>query len=151
MRRIVFQLAAVLGLAAPLSGQGPVPTPAAHTRLDIGADRTLADWAQITSYFAALAAASPLLDVDTLGPTTQGRPLIVATISSAENMRRLAAIRATQARLADPRGLSPAEEARAIASQPTVVVISCNIHATEIASSQMAMELAHRLVTNDTL
>ena len=151
MRRILFQLAAALGLAAPLSGQGPVPTPAAHTRLDIGADRTLADWPQITSYFAALAAASPLLDVDTLGPTTQGRPLIVATISSAENMRRLAEIRATQARLADPRGLSAAEEARAIASQPTVVVISCNIHATEIASSQMAMELAHRLVTSDTL
>jgi hypothetical protein len=30
-------------------------------------------------------------------------------------------------------------------------MISCNIHATEIASSQMAMELAHRLATNDTL
>jgi hypothetical protein len=38
-----------------------------------------------------------------------------------------------------------------VAEQPAVVMISCNIHATEIGSSQMAMELAHRLATNDTL
>jgi murein tripeptide amidase MpaA len=38
-----------------------------------------------------------------------------------------------------------------VAEQPAVVMISCNIHANEIASSQMAMELAHRLATDDTL
>ena len=43
-------------------------------------------------------------EVDTLGATTQGRPFIVATISSPANMRRLEAIRPAQARLADPRG-----------------------------------------------
>jgi hypothetical protein len=89
--------------------------------------------------------------VDTLGQTTNGQPFIVATISSPANIRDLAAIRARQARLADPRTLSAAEEAQLVATQPTVVLISCNIHATEIASSQMALELAHRLATNDTL
>jgi hypothetical protein len=70
----------------------------------VGADRTLADWPQITRYFAALAAASPRVRVDTLGPTTQNRPMIMATITSPENMRRLDEIRRAQARLADPRG-----------------------------------------------
>ena len=37
------------------------------------------------------------------------------------------------------------------AHQPAVLVIQCNIHSDEIASSQMAMELAYRLATNDTL
>ena len=92
-----------------------------------------------------------MVKLDTLGKTTQGRPLIMAAISSPENIRNLATIRQRQARLADPRGLSAEEEARIVAQQPAVVMITCNIHSTEIASSQMAMELAHRLVTNDSL
>ncbi|MDF1504031.1 M14 metallopeptidase family protein, partial [Roseisolibacter sp. H3M3-2] len=128
-----------------------MPTPSGLLGLEVGADRTLADWGQITRYFASLPGATPMVKVDTLGRTTQGRPLVVATISSPENIRNLATIRQRQARLADPRGLSAADEAAIVARQPAVVMITCNIHATEIASSQMAMELAHRLVTNDTL
>ena len=129
----------------------PVPSPREVLGFAVGADRTLADWTQITGYFATLASASPSVKVDTLGLTTQRRPFIVATITSPGNRRRLEEIRRAQALLADPRRLTPAAEARLAASQPAVVLISCNIHATEIAASQMAMELAHRLATNDTL
>jgi hypothetical protein len=128
-----------------------VPSPRTHLGFAVGEDRKLADWKQITGYFAKLAAASPAVKLDTLGPTTNGLPFIVATISSPANIRRLSTIRANQAKLADPRRLPAAEESRLAATQPTVIVISCNIHATEIASSQMSMELAHRLATNDTL
>jgi len=152
MNRIPFAITVLaLGSAASLQAQSSVPTPRAVTKLEIGADRTLADWQQITGYFAALASASPAVRVDTLGPTTERRPFIVATISTPANIARLGAIRAVQAKLADPRTLDTMTEARAIAEQPVVVVISCNIHATEIASSQMSMELAYRLATNDTL
>ncbi|NUO64121.1 MAG: peptidase M14 [Gemmatimonadaceae bacterium] len=150
MKKSSVVLAASLLLStAALRAQ--VPTPSAATGLDVGADRVLADWGQITGYFATLARSSPAVRVDTLGRTTEGRPFIVATISTPANMRQLDAIRATQAMLADPRRLSAADEARAVAGQPAVLVISCNIHATEIGASQMAMELAHRLATNDTL
>ena len=128
-----------------------VPTPREVIGFEVGEDRKLADWSQITGYFTRLAASTPAVRVDTLGPTTQGRPLILATISTPENMRRLDEIRALQARLADPRTLGADDERRAAAGQPLVVLISCNIHSTEIASSQMAMELAHRLATSDTL
>ena len=47
--------------------------------------------------------------------------------------------------------LRTADESELYARQPAVLVIQCNIHADEIASSQMAMELAYRLATNDTL
>src|SRR5688572_11399120 len=127
-----------------------VPTPQEHLGFEVGADRQLADWGQIVGYFAKLAAA-PEVELDTLGPSTQGRPLIVATITSAANMRKIESIRAAQRTLADPRSLSADEERVLVASQPAILVIQCNIHSTEIASAQMAMELAHRLVTIDTL
>ncbi|MBC7791699.1 MAG: hypothetical protein H7Z74_17265 [Anaerolineae bacterium] len=136
--------------ALPATAQ-TVPSPQSHLGFEVGADRKLADWSQITSYLGKLAQASDAVELDTLGPSTQGRPLIVVTVSSPENIARLDAIRAAQAQLADPRKLSSAEEARLIATQPGVVVIQCNIHATEIASSQMVMELAYRLATSDTL
>jgi len=152
MKRIPLAIAAAtIGVSAPMYAQATVPTPRSVTKVEIGADRTLADWGQVTRYFTALAKASPAVRVDTLGPTTEHRPFIVATISSPQNIARLDEIRRVQALLADPRKLDAAEEARAIARQPAVIVISCNIHATEIASSQMSMELAYRLATNDTL
>src|SRR5919106_3414005 len=148
----VMLLAAVsLTLLAPRDAASQLPSPREHLGFEVGADRQLADWGQIVGYFTKLAAASPEVELDTLGPSTQGRPLIVATITSAENMRKIDAIRAAQRRLADPRSLSAADERSLVATQPAVVVIQCNIHSTEIASAQMAMELAHRLVSNDTL
>jgi hypothetical protein len=149
-RSLRLPLAAVLAsvaLAPVLPAQG-VPSPSSYLGFQLGADRTLADWSQITGYFATLAAASPAVHLDTLGTSTQGRPFIVAVISSPEN---IAGIRADQARLADPRELSAEDEAAIVARQPSVIVIQNNIHASEIASSQMGMELAWRLATVDTL
>ncbi len=119
--------------------------------MPIGADRTLAEWPQILRYFATLATRSPSVKLDTIGTTTQGRPLIVAAISTPENIRRLPAILAVQKRLADPRTLSRAAEDSLVNGSPVVIWINCNLHSTEIASSQMAMELAYQLVTVDSL
>ena len=137
--------------APPLAAQRAVPAPSDVLGFEVGADRRLADWGQITGYFTRLANASRMVRVDTLGRTTNNLPFIVATITSTENMARLEAIRTAQARLADPRTLSDAEERRLLATQPAVVYIQGNIHGNEIAASQMAMELAWRLATNDTL
>ncbi len=128
-----------------------VPTPSQHLGFTVGADRTLADWGQITGYFQRLATVSRAVHIDTLGPTTNGQPFIVAAVSTPANIARLSEFRAAQAKLADPRRLTPDEERRLVAAQPSVIFISNNIHGSEIGGSQMAMELAYRLVTNDTL
>ena len=147
-------LSPALLLAAPLmrvAAQGPIPTPSDVLGIPVGADRTLADWPQILRYFATLAQRSPSVKLDTIGTTTQGRPMIVAAISTPDNIRRLDAILAVQKRLADPRTLSAAAEDSLVATQPTVVWINCNLHSSEIGSSQMAMELAYSLATTDSL
>jgi hypothetical protein len=143
--------ALVLAPASALAQSARVPSPSEHLGFTVGADRTLADWGQITGYFQRLATASRAVHVDTLGPTTSGQPFIVVAVSTPANIARLGELRSAQAKLADPRRLTPDEERRLVASQPSVIFISNNIHGSEIGGSQMAMELAHRLATNDTL
>jgi hypothetical protein len=154
LRGVPRLLCSALLLAAPLHfvhAQGRIPTPAEVLALPIGADRTLADWPQILRYFDTLAQRSPSVKLDTIGTTTQGRPMIVAAISTPANIRRLDAILAVQKRLADPRRLSRAAEDSLVNASPVVLWINCNLHSTEIASSQMAMELAYQLATVDSL
>lgn len=135
----------------PTTRTAAVPTPSELLGLAIGADRVLADWPQVHRYFATLARVSPAVKLDTIGRTPFGAPLVVATISTPANIRRLPEILATQARLADPRGLTREEAVRLARTQPTILWVNCNLHSTEIGSSQFAMEFAHALATTDSL
>ncbi len=136
----------------PARAQTPgLPSPASVLGFEPGTDSMLADWDQIAGYFQRLATASPLVRVDTLGPTTLGRPFQLVTLASPALHARRDAVRAAQRRLADPRLLAAGEEETLRATQPAVVLISNNIHSTEIASSLMGMILAHRLVTEPRL
>lgn len=136
-----------LCLIATAGAQAAPPSPSEFLGIPVGADRTLADWRQIVSYFRALDAASDRVRVETLGKSTLGEEIIVAVISSEENLRDLPRIRETARRLADPRGLSPDQVAALARDGRAVALVTCAIHASEIASTQMAMEWAHALAT----
>ena len=66
---------------------------------------------------------------------------------SEENLKNLPRIREIARKLADPRGLSDAEVSALVREGKVVVLVTCNIHSTEIGSTQMAMEWAHDLAT----
>jgi hypothetical protein len=146
MKRLALVLFAITITNAATAS---VPSPNEFLKLKIGDDKVLADYHQIVSYFNALDAASPRVAVQNLGKTTLGEPMIMVVISSEENMRRLDRIKEIARKLADPRGVSDNEIESLIREGKTVVLVTCNIHATEIASSQMAMEWAHALATAD--
>ncbi len=137
-------------LAASVSGWAQVPTPESHFGHPIGIDRELLDWEKVVSYFQALAKASDKIRVQELGKTAEGRPFIAATISSAETLRNLDHYRDIQARLADPRRTTPDEAASLIAEGKTVVMITCSIHSTEVASTHTAVQFVYNLLTQDT-
>lgn len=142
-RTLSILLLAVWPLAAA------VPAPEAHFGHPIGADRTVLDWDQVVSYFQALAASSGRIRVEEIGKSVAGRPLIAATIADPETLQHLDRYRAIQAKLADPRKTNEAEAAQLILEGKTVVLITCSIHATEIASTHTAVEFAHRMVTSE--
>ncbi|MGB9893415.1 MAG: M14 family zinc carboxypeptidase, partial [Candidatus Saccharicenans sp.] len=116
----------------------------------VGQDFKLADWKQITEYFRLLDEASERVKVIELGKTTLNRPLIMAIISSEENLTNLDKYNNIQQRLHDPRQLKPEEKSNLIKEGKAVVYISCSIHSTEIAASQMSMELAYKLASENT-
>jgi hypothetical protein len=125
-----------------------VPSPRSVFGFNPGDDRSVADWKQITDYFARLDAASDRVQVQTIGTSTLGRTLIAVVISAPENIRNLDKYKAIQARLADPRKVaSEAERDELIREGKTVVVISCSIHSTEIVASQMSTQLAYNLAS----
>jgi hypothetical protein len=128
-----------------LSARAAVQSPSQFLGINVGADRVLADYKQIASYLRALAASSPRVQVESLGKTTLGEDMIMAVISSEENMKNLASIRETAKKLADPRGLTDAEVDALARNGKSIVLVTCNIHSSEIASSQMAMEWAYDL------
>jgi hypothetical protein len=116
----------------------------------VGEDRKLADYGQIKAYFEKLDQESPKLRLEPIGTSTLGKPMIMAVITSEENMAKLDAIRDTARRLKEARGLSP-EDARKLAKDGKVIIlITCSLHASEIAASQMSMEFAYDLVTGKT-
>lgn len=129
------------------SATAAVQTPSQFLGFEVGADKNLADYKQIVSYFRALAAASPRVQVQNLGKTTLGEDFIMAVISSEANMRNLPRIKAIAKQLADPRGLSDAQIDALVREGKSVILVTCNIHSSEIASSQMAMEWAYTLAT----
>jgi len=141
-----FALIAALSCSVAAFAKTP-PTPSEFLGFEVGSDRHLADYRQIVSYFKALAAESPRVRVENLGPTTLGNELILAAISSEENLRDAKKYQEIARRLADPRGLSAAQIDSLAEEGKLILLVTCNIHSTEIGASQMAMEWAHALAT----
>ena len=76
--------------------------------------------------------------------------MVAVWIRAPENIQRLDRYQQIQKRLADPRRTPPAEAEKLIAEGKVVVMITCSIHATEVASSHTAAEFAYRLLTANT-
>jgi hypothetical protein len=141
-------LAICLALASP--ALAAVPSPESFFGQRMGSDHLVLDWAKVVSYFQALAANSAQIRMEELGKSTEGRPFIAATIASPETMQHLDRYQEIQRRLADPR-LTQENDAGKLATEgKAVVLITCSIHATELASTQTAVEFAYRLLTGDT-
>jgi hypothetical protein len=115
-----------------------------------GTDRKLADWTQLSGYFQTVSRQSNRVHYEELGKTTEGRPFVALTISSPENLLQADEYKSILRRLADSRQTTP-EQAKELSKRgKAVLVVTCNIHSTEIASSQSAAEFVYRLATQDT-
>ncbi len=126
-----------------------VPTPESHFGHALTADRKPLEWAKVVTYYEKLAASSDRIKLEKLGPTTEGRPFLMAIISSPENLKKLNRYREIQAALADPRKTPPAAVAKLVGEGKAVVAITNSIHANEIASTYTGMQFAYNILTAD--
>lgn len=147
LRLFVAFLAIAAVVRAPAAAQ--IPTPASVIGWEPGADHKLADYDQILGYFRALDQASPRLILTEIGETVEGRPMVLAIISSEANLARLDRFREISRRFAWAE-LSNVEEARRLADEGKAIVwIDGGLHATEVAGAQFTPKLAYSLVTEE--
>ncbi len=95
---------------------------------------------RIVDYYKAVAAASPTtVKLQQYGVTNEGRPLMVAFVSSAANIANLETIRTTNLLVVNKEGKSGA-------NHPVIVWLSYNVHGNEPSSSEAALLTLHALV-----
>ncbi|MBI4603667.1 MAG: hypothetical protein HY721_17070 [Planctomycetes bacterium] len=120
--------AAVLGTA--LAGAGALEPPGAVLGFDPAAEGAVLDSSQVAAYLEHAAAATGRVRIETIGLSTEGRPLLCAAIGSPEALSRLEELARTRER--------------------TVVLITCGVHPAETGSTAAALPLVHRLVSGRT-
>src|SRR5436189_6238813 len=96
---LLIALAVASTQAQRRAASSSIPSPRSVLGFNPGDDRTIADWKQITDYFARLDKASDRVAVQTIGTSTLGRTMIAPFISAPEDIRSLAKYKAIQARL----------------------------------------------------
>jgi murein tripeptide amidase MpaA len=149
MKRTAVVACLLLGLAMQAFSQAKhITTPMEQFGFEPGTDRKLADWTQLTAYYQKLASESDRVRFQELGKTTEGRPFVMLTVSAPENLAHIEEYKGIVTQLSDPRTTSPEEAKSLIARGKTVMIITFNIHSTEIASSQTAAEFAYRMASS---
>src|SRR5262245_38398646 len=144
-------LAFLLSIALPRSqaqlwgasaAQAPagLTTPQVEFGHTIGDDHFLINYQQLMTYWRKLASQSDRVHIEEIGKTAQGRPMLMAIITSAANYKNLARYKQISSRLANAEGLND-EQARALAKEGKAVVwIDGGLHATETLGAQQLIE-----------
>ena len=127
-----------------------LPSPAQFLGFEVGADNKLARWDRIVEYLELAASRSPRVKVRDLGKTTGGNRFIAVEVAAPATLDRIDHFKGLERRLYFQGGPpTPAERDEILRDGKAVVLVTCNVHSTEIGSSQMALELVHRLATDD--
>jgi hypothetical protein len=126
-----------------------VPSPLDVLGHHIGEPKKLTYYADILRYYRALAAASPRVKVLTIGKSTEGRDLVVVFVGAEESINHLETYRGYLAQLADPRTVTDAQAKEIVAKAKPIYHLSGGLHSGEVGPSEMLMELAYRVATED--
>ncbi|MCF7749358.1 hypothetical protein KQ945_01270 [Bacillus subtilis subsp. subtilis] len=118
-----------------------IPTPQQFLGYEIGSRYTRHD--QLVAYFDELARHSDKIKVERIGSSYEGRPLLIATVTSAQNQQQLESLRRQHVTLADP-----AQPLSAAGSSPVVVWLGYSVHGNETSSGEAALLTAYYLVAN---
>jgi hypothetical protein len=126
------------------------PTPASILGFEPGTDRRMADTAQIEKYFRTLATAVPeRMQIREIGKSWEGRPLLLAIVTSEANMRRLDRFREISHRLALAKDLTDEEASKLAREGRSVILVNHGKDGNEPAHGEAAMLLAHHLVSSE--
>jgi hypothetical protein len=144
--RVLAAASLLMLTTAPVDAQR-ITTPQEEFGFNIGDDYHLANYTQFEAYWRKLAGESPRMILEEIGRTAEGRPQLMAIITSPENHADLDRYQEIARRLALAEGLA-ADEARALADEGKAVIwIDGGLHATEVLGAHQLMELVYQMVS----
>jgi hypothetical protein len=128
-----------------------VPSPKAVLGDVAGAPGKLPYAEDVYKYMRMLERASPRVKVFSIGTTEEGREMIAVAVASEQLINKIEENRARLTKLADPRtiNMDEAEADRLVAASFPVYYITGTIHSPETGSPTALMELAYRLVVDN--
>ena len=150
--RWVPRLALAVVFAAPALPAQPtqrITTPKEFFGFNIGDDWKLANYDQFQAYWKKIDAESDRMVVQEIGKTAEGRPELMAIITSPENFKKLDRYKEIARKLALAEGLSE-EEARALTREGKAVVwFDGGLHATEVLGAHQLIETTYQLISRN--
>ena len=126
-----------------------IPSPKDALGYHIGQPKKLTHTAEIYRYYRALEKASPRVKVMTIGRTDEGRECLIVVVANEETIRNIEQYRADLAQLADPRRISETQAQQIISRAKPIYHLMAGLHSGETGPPEMLMELAYRLITED--
>src|SRR5688572_5032454 len=143
-------LACALVLAGAAAGGAQTVTPPKQFfGFNIGDDYQLATYTQFVEYWQKLDKESDRMKVVEIGKTAEGRPQLMAIVTSPENHKKLDRYKEISRRLASVDGLTD-DQARALAREGKGVVwIDGGLHATEVLGAHQLIETVYQLVRSE--
>jgi hypothetical protein len=147
---VLFLLSSLLVHPRWVAAQRPMPTPEQFLGFRVGADKKLARWDKIVEYLRIVDDASDRVTFREYGRTTKDNPFVLLEISAPETLKNLDHFKQLERKLYFQGGApTQAERDEIFRAGKAVVLVTCNIHSTEIGASQMVLELAHQLATEN--
>ena len=126
-----------------------VPAPEEFFGFKVGADFHLIDYGQAVAYWKELERATKRVKLFEYGKSSEGRTMVLAVVSSEENMARLEEIKALSKRLSLVRGVTDDEAKKLAAEGKAIVWVDGGLHATEVAPAQHILQLTYDLATDE--
>lgn len=132
-----------------LPASDKVPTPLKFNGYIAGAADRLTYAEDVHKYMRALEAASPRIKVFSIGKSEEGREMILVVIADENTIQNLNRYKEITGKLADPRKLSDSDAVALIKEGKPMYYLTGAMHSPETGSPEMLMELAYRLVVDD--
>ena len=146
---LIVSLICAVFLQVPAHAQ--LMSPEEVLGFQVGADYKVAGWQTVSDYMRHVAEHSDRILLEELGTTTEGNDFLMLLISAPENLENLERYQEIQRQIALPSAPITDDKRAALdalaQAGKAVVLINCNLHSTEIASSQMSMEFAYEFAT----
>ena len=134
---------------AYLPASSSVPSPRAFLKRIPGAPGEFVDSAAAYGYARALAAASPRVEIFTIGRSEEGRDIVLLAIADEKGIEALDQLKKDTAALADPRTTDPAAAEQIVARARPIYYFNAALHADETGSTESVLELAYRLAVSE--